>query len=157
MPLAFCASSGRVRTDSQAWEDDSATGLAVAAEKSLKLAARDTKSTIGCVWRFGMRSAILVLCVGAAAAASAPAAPTTSYGSCEKKDAYEDGHAKDDGHAGHRLLASAPPSDDDAPIKCNVKEDACEAATAIGTAKKDVRLGASESAASADESKDSAH
>mgnify|MGYP004326933841 CR=1 FL=1 len=39
-----------------------------------------------------MRSAILVLCVGAAAAASAPAAPTTSYGSCEKKDAaYDDG------------------------------------------------------------------
>ena len=33
------------------------------------------------------------------------------------------GHAKDDSH---RLLASAPPSDDDAPIKCNVKEDACD-------------------------------
>ena len=96
-----------------------------------------------------MRSAILVLCVGAAAAASAPAAPTTSYGSCEKKSAYDDGacrrksrpkfrdnrrdskltlapaghakddsHAADDGHTGHRLLASAPPSDDDAPIKC---------------------------------------
>ena len=84
-----------------------------------------------------MRGLILALCVGAAAAASAaPAAPTTSYGSCEKKDAaHGDGHAKDDGHshaaddghAGHRLLASAaPPSDDDAPIKCNVKEDDCD-------------------------------
>ena len=83
-----------------------------------------------------MRGLILALCVGAAAAASAaPAAPTTSYGSCEKKDAaHDDGHAKDDGHshaaddghAGHRLLASAPPSDDDAPIKCNVKEDDCD-------------------------------
>ena len=71
-----------------------------------------------------MRGLILALCVGAAAAASAPAAPTTSYGSCEKKDAYDDGarrsesrpnfranrrgsrltlapagHAKDDSHA----------------------------------------------------------
>ena len=43
--------------------------------------------------------------------------------------AKDDGHshAADDGHAGHRLLASAaPPSDDDAPIKCNVKEDDCD-------------------------------
>ena len=32
-----------MRTDSQGWEDDSGTGLAVAAEKSLKLAARNTK------------------------------------------------------------------------------------------------------------------
>ena len=73
-----------------------------------------------------MRGLILALGISVAAAASAaPAAPATSYGSCEKKDAYDDGHANDDGHShaaddGHRLLASAPPSDDDAPIKCNV-------------------------------------
>ena len=122
------------------------------AEKSLKLAARYTKIHNCRGW---MRGLILALCVGAAAAASgAPAAPTTSYGSCEKKSTHDDGarparkpaaiinslfapaghakgdghsHAADDGHAGHRLLASAaPPSDDDAPIKCNVKEDDCD-------------------------------
>ena len=47
-----------------------------------------------------MRGLILALGISVAAAASAaPAAPTTSYGSCEKKDAaHDDGHAKDDGH-----------------------------------------------------------
>ena len=77
-----------------------------------------------------MRGLILALCVvGAAAAASAPAAPTTSYGSCEKKGAHDDG---------------ARPARKPAAIKVKRK---------IAThAKKDVRLGAS-----ADESKDSAH
>ena len=46
-----------------------------------------------------MRGLILALGISVAGAASAaPAAPTTSYGSCEKKAAYDDGHAKDDGH-----------------------------------------------------------
>ena len=57
-----------------------------------------------------MRGLILALCVvGAAAAASAPAAPTTSYGSCEKKSAYDDGERRRESRPRPSRVAS--PSD----------------------------------------------
>jgi len=61
-------------------------------------------------------SGLILALVATAAASAAPAVSTTSYGSCDT--------SHDDAH---RRLASAAPANDDAPIKCNVKEADCPA------------------------------